>query len=35
MQTPTASALTFDGRMVGIYLICPSHELATEEEIQV
>ncbi|XP_032042137.1 protocadherin-23 [Aythya fuligula] len=35
MQTPTASPVMSNGRMIGTCLICPSHELATEEEIQV
>ncbi|KAM6073174.1 protocadherin-23 [Theristicus caerulescens] len=35
MQTPTASPVMSDGRMIGMCLIDPSHELATEEEIQV
>ncbi|XP_009572552.1 PREDICTED: protocadherin-23, partial [Fulmarus glacialis] len=35
MQTPTASPVMSDGRMIGTCLIDPSHELATEEEIQV
>ncbi|XP_054681598.1 protocadherin-23 isoform X1 [Grus americana] len=35
MQTPTASPVMSDGKMIGTCLIDPSHELATEEEIQV
>ncbi|KAM7113022.1 protocadherin-23 [Ciconia maguari] len=35
LQTPTASPVMSDGRMIGTCLIDPSHELATEEEIQV
>lgn len=35
MQTPTASPVTSDGRMIGTCLIDPSHELAAEDEIQV
>nr|XP_047927782.1 protocadherin-23 [Anser cygnoides] len=35
MQTPTASPVMSNGRMIGTCLICPRHELATEEEIQV
>uniref|UniRef100_A0A663LQZ6 Cadherin domain-containing protein n=1 Tax=Athene cunicularia TaxID=194338 RepID=A0A663LQZ6_ATHCN len=35
MQTPTASPLMPGGKMIGTCLIDPSHELATEEEIQV
>ncbi|XP_014798528.1 PREDICTED: protocadherin-23 [Calidris pugnax] len=34
-QTPTASPVMSDGKMIGTCLIDPSHELATEEEIQV
>uniref|UniRef100_A0A8B9S4G9 Cadherin domain-containing protein n=1 Tax=Apteryx owenii TaxID=8824 RepID=A0A8B9S4G9_APTOW len=35
VQTPTTSPVISDGRMIGTCLIGPSHELATEEEIQV
>ncbi|CAN0129353.1 unnamed protein product [Bubo scandiacus] len=35
MQMPTASPVMPGGKMIGICLIDPSHELATEEEIQV
>ncbi|XP_035180245.1 protocadherin-23 [Oxyura jamaicensis] len=35
MQTPTASPVMSNGRMIGTCLICPSHELATEEEIKI
>ncbi|XP_050194596.1 protocadherin-23 [Myiozetetes cayanensis] len=35
MQTPTASPVVSDGKMIGTCLIDPSCELATEEEIQV
>ncbi|NXD64577.1 PCD23 protein, partial [Eolophus roseicapillus] len=35
MQTPTASPVMSDGKMIGMCLINRSHELATEEEIQV
>ncbi|KAM9026533.1 protocadherin-23 isoform 3-T3 [Ara ararauna] len=35
MQTPTASPVMSDGKMTGMCLINRSHELATEEEIQV
>ncbi|XP_052633680.1 protocadherin-23 [Harpia harpyja] len=35
MQTPTASPVMSDGKMIGTCLIDPSRELATEEEIQV
>ncbi|XP_010559319.1 PREDICTED: protocadherin-23 [Haliaeetus leucocephalus] len=35
MQTPTASPVMSDGKMIGTHLIDPSHELSTEEEIQV
>ncbi|XP_075356614.1 protocadherin-23 [Mycteria americana] len=35
LQTPTASPVMSNGRMIGTCLIDPSHELATEEEIQV
>ncbi|XP_042663784.1 protocadherin-23 [Tyto alba] len=35
MQTPTASPVMSDGRMIGTCPIDPSHELATEEEIHV
>ncbi|PKU47422.1 protocadherin-23 [Limosa lapponica baueri] len=35
VQTPTASPVMSDGKMIGTCLIDPSHELATEEEIQV
>ncbi|KAM6075929.1 protocadherin-23 [Chlamydotis macqueenii] len=35
MQTPTASPVISDGKVIGTCLIDPSHELATEEEIQV
>uniref|UniRef100_A0A663DYD7 Cadherin domain-containing protein n=1 Tax=Aquila chrysaetos chrysaetos TaxID=223781 RepID=A0A663DYD7_AQUCH len=35
MQTPTASPVMSDGKMIGTRLIDPSRELATEEEIQV
>ncbi|XP_030347222.1 protocadherin-23 [Strigops habroptila] len=35
MQTPTASPVMSDGKMIGTCLIDPSHELATEEEIQI
>ncbi|XP_039240587.1 protocadherin-23 isoform X2 [Pipra filicauda] len=35
MQTPTASPVVSDGKMIGTCLIDPSYELAMEEEIQV
>ncbi|XP_030127331.4 protocadherin-23 [Taeniopygia guttata] len=35
MQTPSASPVLSDGKMIGTCLIDPSYELATEEEIQV
>uniref|UniRef100_A0A8C3MS99 Uncharacterized protein n=1 Tax=Geospiza parvula TaxID=87175 RepID=A0A8C3MS99_GEOPR len=35
MQTPSASPVVSDGKMIGTCLIDPSYELATEEEIQV
>ncbi|XP_069711082.1 protocadherin-23 [Phaenicophaeus curvirostris] len=35
IQTPTASPVMSDGKMIGTCLIDPSHELGTEEEIQV
>ncbi|XP_014114077.1 PREDICTED: protocadherin-23 [Pseudopodoces humilis] len=35
MQTPSASPVVCDGKMIGTCLIDPSYELATEEEIQV
>ncbi|XP_071599107.1 protocadherin-23 isoform X1 [Heliangelus exortis] len=35
MQTPTASPVISDGKIIGTCLIDPSHELTTEEEIQV
>lgn len=35
MQTPTASPVMSDGKMIGMCLIDRSHELATEEKIQV
>uniref|UniRef100_A0A8C3J6Z4 Cadherin domain-containing protein n=1 Tax=Calidris pygmaea TaxID=425635 RepID=A0A8C3J6Z4_9CHAR len=35
VQTPTASPVMSDGKMIGTCLIDPSHELAAEEEIQV
>lgn len=35
MQTPTVSPVMSDGKMIGTCPIDPSHELATEEEIQV
>nr|XP_026648726.1 protocadherin-23 [Zonotrichia albicollis] len=35
MQTPSASPVMSDGKMIGTCLIDPSYELATEEEIQV
>ncbi|KAM6270168.1 protocadherin-23 [Porphyrio hochstetteri] len=35
MQTPTASPVMSDGKIIGTCFIDPSHELATEEEIQV
>ncbi|XP_053797295.1 protocadherin-23 [Vidua chalybeata] len=35
MQTPSASPIVSDGKMIGTCLIDPSYELATEEEIQV
>ena len=35
MQTPTASPVMSDWRMIGTCLIDPSHELATEEDIQI
>ncbi|XP_010293112.1 PREDICTED: protocadherin-23-like [Phaethon lepturus] len=35
MQTPTSSPVMSNGRMIGTCLIDPSHELATEKEIQV
>ncbi|XP_033920339.1 protocadherin-23 [Melopsittacus undulatus] len=35
MQTPTTSPVMSDGKMIGMCLINQSHELATEEEIQV
>ncbi|XP_068260197.1 protocadherin-23 [Nyctibius grandis] len=34
-QTPTASPVMSDGKMIGTCLIHPSHELVAEEEIQV
>ncbi|XP_010073742.1 PREDICTED: protocadherin-23-like, partial [Pterocles gutturalis] len=34
-QTPTASPVMTDGRTIGRCLIDPSHELATDDEIQV
>ncbi|KAM3671958.1 protocadherin-23 [Ammospiza maritima maritima] len=35
MQTPSASPVMSDGKIIGTCLIDPSYELATEEEIQV
>ncbi|XP_037992548.1 protocadherin-23-like [Motacilla alba alba] len=35
MQTPSASPVVSDGKIIGTCLIDPSYELATEEEIQV
>uniref|UniRef100_A0A8C9NCX9 Cadherin domain-containing protein n=1 Tax=Serinus canaria TaxID=9135 RepID=A0A8C9NCX9_SERCA len=35
MQTPSASPVVSNGKMIGTCLIDPSYELATEEEIQV
>ncbi|XP_064273500.1 protocadherin-23 isoform X2 [Passer domesticus] len=35
IQTPSASPVVSDGKMIGTCLIDPSYELATEEEIQV
>ncbi|XP_053922020.1 protocadherin-23 [Cuculus canorus] len=35
IQTPTASPVMSDGKMIGTCLIEPSHELVTEEELQV
>ncbi|KAM6428926.1 protocadherin-23 [Rhynochetos jubatus] len=35
MQTPTASPVMSDGKIIGTCHIDPSHELAAEEEIQV
>lgn len=35
MQTPSASPVVSDGKMIGTCLIDPSYELAREEEIQV
>ncbi|XP_023781527.1 protocadherin-23 [Cyanistes caeruleus] len=35
MQTPSASPVVSDGKMIATCLIDPSYELATEEEIQV
>ncbi|XP_040470292.1 protocadherin-23 [Falco naumanni] len=35
MQTPTASPVISDGKMIGTCVIDPSRELAAEEEIQV
>ncbi|KAL9851678.1 LOW QUALITY PROTEIN: protocadherin-23 [Geothlypis trichas] len=35
MQTPSASPVVSDGKMIGTCLIDPSYELTTEEEIQV
>ncbi|XP_066404298.1 protocadherin-23 [Molothrus aeneus] len=35
MQTPSASPVVSDGKMIGTCLIDPSYDLATEEKIQV